>query len=354
MIVQQLFDNTSSTFTYVLIEKVGGQAIIIDPIVENSDQYLALFTRLRLKLIIAIDTHTHADHISGLGMLRDLTRCAALMGEESNVCSVAIRVKDGDGITWKGNTIKAIHTPGHTDDSYSYLVDNYLFSGDTLLIGGTGRTDFQNGDPCAAYDSLFNKLLTLPDTTLVLPAHDYKGNTVSTIGYEKVHNPRLQVHSAQEYADMMNHLGLPNPKMMDIAILANTALGNDVSKYILPGEHIEAVQLIKDRKKDDKLLLIDIRETFECQRDGIIPDSISVPYSTFDQALQAGGILWQHLTASFDLSRIIIFCAFGVRSALAVDTIRRDGFAGVRHLHGGVSAWSKAGGELIPYSQKYW
>ena len=173
----------------------------------------------------AIDTHLHADHITGLDALRERTRCITVMGEQTKADVVSIRVADGDRVDIEGLSLEALYTPGHTDDSYSYILPDRVFTGDTLLIRGTGRTDFQNGDPRAQYDSLFGRLLKLPDETLVFPAHDYKGDTVSTIGEEKAFNPRLQVKSVDEYVELMNSLNLPNPKMMDVAVPANMHIG---------------------------------------------------------------------------------------------------------------------------------
>ncbi len=225
MIFRQLFDSVSCTYSYLIGSRKGGEALIIDPVLDNVDRYLRLLSELDMKLVKAVDTHLHADHITGLGALRDSTRCITVMGEQSTADMVCQRVKDGDRIDVDGIRLKAIHTPGHTDDSYCFLLDGRVFTGDTLFIRGTGRTDFQNGDPVAQYDSIFNKLLRLPDETLVYPGHDYKGDTVSTIREEKVYNPRLQVGSAEQYAEIMNGLNLPNPKMFDIAVPANMRIG---------------------------------------------------------------------------------------------------------------------------------
>src|SRR5947209_6788990 len=225
MIFRQLFDNVSSTFSYVLASRRGGEALIIDPVLEKVERYLKLMEELDLKLVKAVDTHLHADHITGLGALRDRTHCVTVMGEQSKVDVVSMRIAEGDTLTIEGVSLDVLYTPGHTDDSYSLLLGDRVFTGDTLLIRGTGRTDFQNGDARAQYDSIFNKLLRLPDETMVFPAHDYKGETVSTIGEEKAFNPRLQVKSADEYAEVMNNLKLPNPKMMDVAVPANMKVG---------------------------------------------------------------------------------------------------------------------------------
>ena len=225
MIFRQLFDSVSGTYTYLLASRRGGEALIIDPVLEKVERYLQLVNELDLKLVKAVDTHLHADHITGLGALRDRTHCITVMGEHSNVDVVSMRLAEGDKLTIEGVALDVLYTPGHTDNSYSFLMQGRVFTGDTLLIRGTGRTDFQNGDPRAQYDSIFNKLLKLPDETLVFPAHDYKGETVSTIGEEKAFNPRLQVKSVDEYVELMSKLNLPNPKMMDVAVPANMRVG---------------------------------------------------------------------------------------------------------------------------------
>ena len=184
MIFRQLFDSTSSTYTYLLASRHGGEALIIDPVLERVDRYIQLLRELDLRLVKAFDTHLHADHITGLEALRERTECLTIMGEQTKADVVSIRVTDGDRVGIEGLSLDVVYTPGHTDDSYSYLLPDRVFTGDTLLIRGTGRTDFQNGDPRAQYESLFGRLLKLPDETLVYPAHDYKGDTVSTIGEE--------------------------------------------------------------------------------------------------------------------------------------------------------------------------
>jgi glyoxylase-like metal-dependent hydrolase (beta-lactamase superfamily II) len=225
MMFRQLFDQTSGTYSYLLASRRGGEALIIDPVLEKVDRYLSLVRELDLKLVKAVDTHMHADHITGLGALRDKTHCITVMGEQSKADVVSMRLADGETLTIEGLALDVIYTPGHTDDSYSFVMADRVFTGDTLLIRGTGRTDFQNGDPRAQYESIFGRLLKLPNETLIYPAHDYKGDTVSTIGEEKAYNPRLQVKSMDEYVEVMNNLKLANPKMMDVAIPANMKVG---------------------------------------------------------------------------------------------------------------------------------
>lgn len=225
MLFRQIFDRESSTYSYLLAPRAGGEALLIDPVIEGAPQYVKLIEELGLKLVVAVDTHIHADHVTGLGSLRQQTGCATAMGERSRAECVSVRLKEGEHLDVDGLRLKVLYTPGHTDDSYSFLLPDRVFTGDTLLIRGTGRTDFQNGDPLAQYDSLFNKLLKLPEDTLVYPAHDYNGQTVSTIGEERRHNPRLQVSSAEEYAELMNGLKLDDPRLMDVAVPANLACG---------------------------------------------------------------------------------------------------------------------------------
>ncbi len=225
MIFRQLFDYESYTYSYLLASRAGGEAIIIDPVKSNVPQYLKLISELDINLVVAIDTHVHADHITGLGDLRDVTNCVTILGSQTKADCVSQKIKDGDKITADQLTLQALYTPGHTDDSYSFLMNDRVFTGDTLLIRSTGRTDFQNGDPKQQYDSLFNKLLRLPDNTLVYPAHDYKGWMMSTIGEEKKFNPRLQVKSESEYIEIMKALKLDNPKLMDIAVPSNLKCG---------------------------------------------------------------------------------------------------------------------------------
>ena len=225
MIFKQVFDTKSSTYTYFIASAKGREAVIIDPVIENVDKYIKLLNKLNLKLVKVIDTHIHADHITGASKLNKQTNCTTIMGEHTPSDTVDIKVKHDEIIKIDNLEIKTIYTPGHTSDSYSFLMNNYLFSGDTLLINGTGRTDFQNGNSRDAYESIFNKLLILPEETLLYPAHDYNGKNVSSIGNEKKFNPRLQVKSVEDYIEIMENLKLPKPKLIDINISRNIKLG---------------------------------------------------------------------------------------------------------------------------------
>ena len=225
MLFHQLFDKNSSTYTYLIASAKGREALIIDPVLENIAQYIKLLNDLDLKLVKVIDTHIHADHITAASKLKNKTNCTTIMGEHTPSNAVEIKVKDNEIICVDKLEIKVIYTPGHTKDSYSFLMNDRLFSGDTLLINGTGRTDFQGGNSKDSYNSIFNRLLKLPEETLLYPAHDYNGQNVSTIGKEKKFNPRLQVNGVNEYIDIMNNLNLSKPKLMDINVASNIKLG---------------------------------------------------------------------------------------------------------------------------------
>jgi sulfur dioxygenase len=343
MIFRQLFDSTSGTYTYLLASRRGGEALVIDPVLERVDRYLQLVRELDLRLVKAVDTHLHADHVTGLGALRDRTHCITVMGEQTHADVVSMRVAEGDRIEIEGLRLDVLYTPGHTDDSYSFVLGERVFTGDTLLIRGTGRTDFQNGDPRAQYDSIFNKLLKLPDETLIYPAHDYKGDTVSTIGEEKLFNPRLKVKSADEYADLMNDLKLPNPKMMDVAVPANMQVGLRQEEIARKGWAVTAAEAVTLRGRSD-VVIVDLREKSERERHGSIPGSLHAPYPDLGENIGVGGML--HELAASTGKRIIFYCAYGERSAMAVQAAQNAGLTTACHIQGGVDAWKKANGPL--------
>ena len=225
MIFKQVFDTKTSTYTYLIASAKGREAVIIDPVLENVENYIGLLKDLDLKLVKVIDTHIHADHVTGASKLKQSTNCTTIMGEHTPADMVEIKVKDNELINVDDLKIRSIYTPGHTSESYSFLLNNYLFSGDALLINGTGRTDFQNGSSKDSYHSIFDKLLKLPEDTLLYPGHDYNGKKVSTIGNEKKFNPRLQVKNVDEYIEIMSNLNLSKPEMMDSNVNRNIQLG---------------------------------------------------------------------------------------------------------------------------------
>jgi sulfur dioxygenase len=265
------------------------------------------------------------------------------MGEMTKADVVSMRVTEGDKLEIEGIALDVLYTPGHTDDSYSYLMGDRVFTGDTLLIRGTGRTDFQNGSSRAQYDSIFNKLLRLPDDTLVYPAHDYKGDMVSTIGEEKAFNPRLQVKSIDEYVDVMANLKLANPKMMDVAIPANMKVGMSQEAIAARGWSLTAAQAIALVGKPD-VAFIDLRETSERKKHGIIPGSLHAPYPDLRENIGAGGVL--HELAAATSKKMLFYCAFGERSAMAVQAAQGAGLSTACHIQGGIDAWKKANGPM--------
>jgi sulfur dioxygenase len=343
MIFRQLFDSVSGTYTYLLASRRGGEALIIDPVLDKVERYLQLVRELDVKLIKAVDTHLHADHVTGLGALRDRTHCITVMGEQTHADVVSMRVAEGDRIEIEGVRLDVLYTPGHTDDSYSFLMADRVFTGDTLLIRGTGRTDFQNGDPRAQYDSIFNKLLKLPDETLLYPAHDYKGDTVSTIGEEKAFNPRLAVKSIDEYVDLMSNLKLPNPKMMDVAVPANVHVGLRQEEIARRGWALSAAEAMALRGRTD-VALVDLRERSERDKHGTIPGSLHAPYPDLATYIGSGGMLNELAAATG--KRLVFYCAFGERSAMAVQAAQDAGLASACHIQGGLDAWKRAGGTV--------
>jgi glyoxylase-like metal-dependent hydrolase (beta-lactamase superfamily II)/rhodanese-related sulfurtransferase len=344
MIFRQLFDSVSGTYSYLLASRAGGEALILDPVLEKVDRYCQLLRELDLRLVKAVDTHLHADHVTGLGELRDRTHCVTIMGEQSKADVVAMRVAEGDKVTIEGLSLDVMYTPGHTDDSYSYLMGDRVFTGDTLLIRGTGRTDFQNGSARAQYDSIFGRLLKLPDETMVFPAHDYKGDTVSSIGEEKRFNPRLQVRSVDEYVELMNNLNLPNPKLMDVVVPANMHVGLHQDDLAKQGLALSARDAIESLGRPD-ILLVDLRENGERIRHGTLSGALHAPYPAIEENLQPGGMLREVAAATG--RRIVFFCAYGERSAMAVAAAKDAGLTNTAHIAGGIDAWKKAGGPVL-------
>jgi sulfur dioxygenase len=340
MIFRQLFDSASGTYSYLLASRRGGEALIIDPVLEKVDRYLKLMEELDLRLVKAVDTHLHADHITGLGALRDRTQCITVMGEQSKVDVVSMRIGEGDKLGIEGVALNVLYTPGHTDDSYSFAMADRVFTGDTLLIRGTGRTDFQNGDSRQQYESL-QRLMRLPDETMVFPAHDYKGDTVSTIGEEKRYNPRLQVRDVEEYAALMANLNLPNPKMMDVAVPANLHQGLLQADIARRGWAVGAVEAQRLLGRHD-VVWIDLRERSEREKHGVIPGSLHAPYPDLQANVRPGGVL--HKLAATTGKRLLFYCAFGERSAMAVRAAQDCGLVSACHLEGGIGAWKTAGG----------
>ena len=327
MIFRQFFDKISSSYTYLISSGKGREALIIDPVLENVDHYIYFLKQLDLKLVKVIDTHIHADHISGMAELRDKTNCVTVMGDQAPANVVSMKVSDNEEIKIENIKLKALFTPGHTSESFSFLMNDRVFTGDTLLIKGTGRTDFQNGNAKDSYQSIFNVLLKLPEETLVYPAHDYKGETVSTIGEEKMFNPRLQVKSVDEYVDIMNNLNLPDPKMMDIAVPGNLNLGISLEKQKI-NNGLEAKDFLNQIKNKDSLL-IDLREKTEIEKGGKIEGGIEVSFPKISEYLKSN-------QENLSTKKIYFYCRVGHRSTLAVQISKSFDIKNCHHLIGGI------------------
>ena len=332
MIFRQLFDKVSSTYTYLIASRTGAEALIIDPVLENVNRYIRLLEELDLRLVKVIDTHIHADHISGMAELRDKTNCITIMGDKTHADIVSMKVSDNEFINIEKLKLKAMFTPGHTSESFSFLMDDRIFTGDTLLIRGTGRTDFQNGDPEDSYDSIFNKILKLPEQMLVYPAHDYKGDTVSTIEEEKKFNPRLQVKSKQEYIDIMNNLNLHDPKMMDVSVPSNLNLGIDINRQKITNGLL--AYEFKNELNLETCLLIDLREKNEIEKAGKIKNSKHIPFNKVSDYFEKN-------TNKIKNKKILLYCAVGHRSTLAVQISRSYNLNNCYHLVGGLKKWKE-------------
>ena len=341
MIFRQLFDSTSGTYSYLLASRRGGEALIIDPVLEKVDRYLKLMEELDLHLVKAVDTHLHADHVTGLGALRDRTHCITVMGEHSKVDVVSMRIGDGDRLAIEGSEAgRAVHAGSHGRFVQLHHggpgVHRRHAADPRHRAGPTSRTR----DSRAQYESL-QRLLKLPEETLVFPAHDYKGDTVSTIGEEKRCNPRLQVKGADEYAALMASLNLPNPKMMDVAVPANLRQGFLQADIARRGWAVCATEA-QTMLRAGNVVLVDLRETIERDKHGVIPGSVHTPYSELQRSFGSGAMLEEFAAAAG--KPLLFLCAFGERSAMAVQRAQEAGLASARHVEGGMAAMKLATG----------
>ncbi len=336
MIFKQFFDQTSSTFTYLLATSRGAEALIIDPVLDRVHEYLQFLGENNLRLVVALDTHVHADHKTGLGKLRKLTRCMTCMSSNAAVSTISRRLRDGDIISVGEIEIKVLDTPGHTDDSLCFYIDDMVFTGDTLFIRGNGRSDFQNGNAGELFDSITQKLFTLPGETVVWPGHDYKGEHISTIKKEKKHNPRVSGKSRNEFIEIMDDLDLPNPQLMDVAVPYNQGFSDNLGALmgeamVLNCEQVESL---------DDPLLIDLRDQDEADHSGVIKGSILIPLRDLDSALEDP----KHI---INQGRDVVFyCAHGERSALGLEFALENGLKNAKHMVGGIHAWIDEGRDV--------
>lgn len=340
LLLKQLFDRDTFTYTYLLVDTQTRQGAIIDAVKEQFGRDIQLIKELGVELLYAIETHAHADHITSAGMLRQKTGAKIVFGAHADVKGIDLAVEDGDTLTLGNHSIRVVSTPGHTSGCTSYYIDGMVFTGDTLLIRGCGRTDFQQGDAKTLYDNVINKLFTLPDDTLVYPAHDYKGRTCSTIGEEKRWNPRLGVNqSALEFIQIMNNLNLDMPKKINEAVPANISVGTDYNprQYIHEDFSMDDLYSVwQDLGEND--LIIDNRTAEEYAK-GHVPGSFNLPFGTETD----------HADTLKKYAKAYIYCRSGRRAQTALTNLS---LAGVDNLicvsHTGMPDWVEAGYPVEP------
>ena len=344
MIFLQLIHEETSTFTYLLGDPASRQAILIDPVLEEVERYESLLLRLGLILRHTLETHVHADHVSGGGRLRERLNSTTVMHESGGAGCADIKVKDGDTLTVGAITIEVRYTPGHTSGCTSYLIGDRVFTGDALLIGKCGRTDFQQGDAAQLYDSVHEKLFSLPSDTLVFPGHDYQGNLASTIGWERTHNARLGGGRSREaFVEIMDNLNLRHPKHIDRAVPANLRCGlpepdaasaaSDSKAAATGASTYEDIPPARAMTLMSEVRLLDVREASERSGPlGHIEGSLHIPIVRISEAIA-------------DWSReapLILVCRSGGRSQRAAVALAKSGFQTVYNLAGGMQAWNAA------------
>ncbi len=346
MIFHTFVDKATSTKTYLLAKSKGCDAVIIDSVEDNVDEYLEFLGDNILRLVMAVDTHMHADHTSGMALLRQKTECMTVAHTLNQAERLSRRVEHGDKLTLDGFSIDVIHTPGHTDDSCCFYEESlgFLFTGDTLLIRGCGRTDFANGDAEELYNSVTNILYKLPESTSVYPGHDYKGESLSTIGVEKETNARTAI-GKEAFIDLMNNLDLPEPAQMDIAVPANRKLGDDVDTLV-DETKLATIDNINNYLGGD-YLIIDLRERDEIDKTGSLEHAINIPYPSIDQELLPPADFNQKLQAG---QKVLFICAYGERSALALNKVPKAYSEQCHHLKGGIENLKSHDYPLSPLS----
>jgi glyoxylase-like metal-dependent hydrolase (beta-lactamase superfamily II)/rhodanese-related sulfurtransferase len=326
--------------TYLIACKVTGKALLIDPVKDYIDRYLALLAYKGLTLDAVVDTHTHADHSTAAFLANDLTGVRIIMARKSPVPRVTEHVDDGDVVQIGNLGLNIFTTPGHTPDSISLYDNEYVFTGDCLLIGGTGRTDFAGGDSGEQYDSITGKLFTLPDATIMLPAHDYRGNTSSTIGAEKTGNPRVAGRTRQQYIELMDSLEFPLPgKIQEVLQPNQTAIEDDRTKFPdlaqLNAVHQIDVDTVHARiQAGDAPVLLDVREVDEFNGElGHIAGSMLVPLKGLSE--RAGKLRRDR--------EIMCICRAGVRSTTAAAILKGLGFEHISNMKDGMLEWNDRG-----------
>lgn len=340
MIFHTFVDPKTSTYTYLLANRKGADAIIIDSVEENVDEYLKFIGRHQLRLAMAVDTHMHADHTTGMGALRNHTGCMTVGHKLNQAAKLSRRLEDGDKLEIEGVELQVIHTPGHTDDSCCFYEETYgmLFTGDTLLIRGCGRTDFANGNAEDLYNSITEKIYALPGTTNVYSGHDYKGETMSTINIERKENPRLTL-GKEKFIEVMENLNLPQPEQMDVAVPANRNMGQDLDTKICETMLVDHAKLDSYVNQDD-VVIVDLRGKDEIAKTGTLPNALNIPYLDVDKSMDSGGEIYSAFKSD---KKILFVCAYGERSALALQKVPMHHSEQCFHLKDGIEALKAEG-----------
>lgn len=340
----QLFDPASSTYTYILFDPVSRDALIIDPVDEQIDRDLAVLRDHGLRLVWAVETHAHADHITSAGRLAELAGARLAAPAGCGIGTAATQLQQDDTLSFGQESLRALHTPGHTAGSMSFLWRNHVFTGDTLLIGGCGRTDFQSGSAADLYRSITEVLFRLPDDTTVWPGHDYQGRTHSTIGHEKQHNPRLAGRDEAAFVSLMNSLQLPRPRRIDEAVPANLTSGlrHDVDGAALmqPREVADASyagdvspQLAWAWAQAGEAVLVDVRTDAEREWVGFVPGAVAVAWKQWPgMALNPG--FDEQIRAASQGRKVVLLCRSGVRSVAAARRATQLGIEAYNILDG--------------------
>ncbi len=342
MFFQEL--NNTECKSYLIADLEAGEAAIIDPIDSKIDRYLAVLAYHQLKLKFVADTHTHADHRSACTAMRRLTRCDVMMHELSPQPSVDKRYTDGDELSVGDIKIKVLHTPGHTPDSVSFYVnEDRILTGDLILIQGTGRSDFAGGDAGQQFDSIINKVFSLPDETLLFPGHDYRGNTESTVGQEKLTNPRISGKTREQYIEVMENLNLPLPeKIQEVLQINQSEVDDEMLQFPMLAELNQVLQMdpasVKARLEEvgNNSVIIDVREEAEFVGElGHIAGSCLVPMKSIANSIED--------LESLKDKEIILVCRSGARSTTSAAILKGLGFQDVKNMKGGMLQWNKSG-----------
>ena len=361
MLFKQLFDKESCTYTYLIADLSNKEAVFIDPVDTQLDVYLNLLKDYDLTLKYSLETHVHADHVTASGMLRQKVGAKTAVSSLCGADSADIQIKDGDVFEFgKAESIKVIATPGHTPGSISFLWKDRVFTGDSLLVNGCGRTDFQGGSAEDQYDGITQRLFTLPDDTIVYPGHDYNGHWISNIAQERTNNPRLAGKTKAEFVEIMKNLNLPKPKLIDMAVPANRYCGidedlaNQAAEQRVEGsdpirqtsnidDHLSQIKRniteiephkAKDIISNSAVIIVDVREESEFNG-GSIDKAISLPRGLIEFKIHTIPEL------SDKSATIIVYCASGKRSALSAHTMQSMGYNNVLSIAGGYTAWGK-------------